>query len=396
MDNAKLLEQVNQRLKRGEGWVGYRYSKGSNGDRVPSKYLYHAFYQGSQQKFVTSKTNDPEEAYRQLLDARRATSEGVRLLPSEVSRIRYEDLRAILLDYYREHKPRSVTKRYTGETDRDGNKLTEEVFAGADKLDKFFKRIPITEITALKIKDYVKWRRKEGDADPTIRRQLGNLRSAFTQAKALDLITDSHIPTFVLPADSKPRKGFLDLPEFNTLRDAMPAKLRPTLTFLYFSGCRSGAAKKITWTMVDKDCSEITLPREIIKNDEPLTIPLAGPLEEIATTLRELRKSFPKPTDRVFDFRNFRNIWNATCGKLGLGKYDSKTRAYTGLTPHDFRRSAARNLIKAGVDRRVAMKITGHKTEHIFERYNIKTTDDVHEALIKVGTYKPATVVSMG
>jgi len=113
MDNANLLEQVNERLKRG-------------------------------------------------------ASEGVRLLPSEVSRIRYEDLRAILLDYYREHKPRSVTKRYTGDSDRDGNKLTEEVFAGADKLDKFFKRMPIAEITALKIKDYVKWHRKEGDADPTI------------------------------------------------------------------------------------------------------------------------------------------------------------------------------------------------------------------------------------
>jgi hypothetical protein len=39
----------------------------------------------------------------------------VRLLPSEVSRIRYEDLRAILLDYYREHKPRSILKRYTGD-----------------------------------------------------------------------------------------------------------------------------------------------------------------------------------------------------------------------------------------------------------------------------------------
>src|SRR6266404_8933207 len=172
MDNAKVLEQVNERLKRGEGWVGYRYSKGSNGEKLPSKFLYFAFYQGSQQKFVNSKTNDPEEAYRQLLDARRATTEGVRLLPSEVSRIRYEDLRAILLDYYREHKPRSITKRYTGETDRDGNNLTEEVFAGADKLDKFFRRVPITEITALKIKDYVKWRRKEGDADATIR---GNL-----------------------------------------------------------------------------------------------------------------------------------------------------------------------------------------------------------------------------
>jgi hypothetical protein len=92
------------------------------------------------------------------------------------------------LDYYREHKPRSIIMRYTGGIDSTGNKLTEEVCAGADKLDKFFKRMPITEITELKIKDYVKWRRKEGDADPTIRRQLGNLRSAFTQAKALDLI----------------------------------------------------------------------------------------------------------------------------------------------------------------------------------------------------------------
>jgi integrase len=98
----------------------------------------------------------------------------------------------------------------------------------------------------------------------------------------------------VLPADSKPRKGFLDLPEFNTLRDAMPEKLRPTLTFLYFSGCRSGAAKKITWAMIDKDCSEITLPREIIKNDEPLTIPLAGPLEEIANHSSRVAQIFPE------------------------------------------------------------------------------------------------------
>ena len=154
LDNAKILE-VNQRLKRGEGWVGYRYSKGSNGEKVPSKFLYYTFYQHSTQKFINSKTNDTEDAYRQLLDARKVTTEGVRLLPSEVSRIRYEDLRAILLDYYREHKPRSIRKRHSSETDSLGNKVTEEVLAGADKLDKLFKRMPITEVTALKIKDYV-------------------------------------------------------------------------------------------------------------------------------------------------------------------------------------------------------------------------------------------------
>jgi hypothetical protein len=48
------------------------------------------------------------------------------------------------------------------------------------------------------------------------------------------------------------------------------------------------------------------------------------------------------------------------------------------------------------VDRRVAVKITGHKTEHILERGNVKTTDDVREALIKVGKYKLASIVSIG
>ncbi|HXN52698.1 MAG TPA: hypothetical protein VN943_12245 [Candidatus Acidoferrum sp.] len=46
------------------------------------------------------------------------------------------------------------------------------------------------------------------------------------------------------------------------------------------------------------------------------------------------------------------------------------------------------------MDRRTAMKITGHKTEAIFERYNIKTTDDVKAALLKVGRYKGAGTVT--
>src|SRR5207249_9870529 len=81
------------------------------------------------------------------------------------------------------------------------------------------------------------------------------------------------------------------------------------------------------------------------------------------------------------------------CAKLGFGVFDKESKTYSGLIPHDFRRSAARNLIKAGLDRRTAMKITGHKTEHIFERYNIKTTTDVQEALIKAGTFKKSATV---
>ena len=83
-------------------------------------------------------------------------------------------------------------------------------------------------------------------------------------------------------------------------------------------------------SMVSKDCSEIELPGEIVKNDDPLTLPLAGPLEEIANLLKKMRKAFPKPTDPVFSFKNFRWTWDKVCCQLGLGAFDEKTKKVHG------------------------------------------------------------------
>jgi integrase len=50
------------------------------------------------------------------------------------------------------------------------------------------------------------------------------------------------------------------------------------------------------------------------------------------------------------------------------------------LRLHDFRRSAASGLLRAGINRDVAKKITGHKTDSMFSWYNIVTEDDLMEA----------------
>jgi len=59
--------------------------------------------------------------------------------------------------------------------------------------------------------------------------------------------------------------------------------------------------------------------------------------------------------------RCFRRAWVTACIAAGC----------PGRVPHDFRRTAVRNLIRAGVQQAIAMKITGHKTDSIFRRYLI-------------------------
>ena len=57
---------------------------------------------------------------------------------------------------------------------------------------------------------------------------------------------------------------------------------------------------------------------------------------------------------------------------------------YNGLTVHDLRRSAIRNLINAGVPEKVAMQIIGHETRSVFDRYHVVSAGDVTAAMKRV------------
>src|SRR5262249_18452194 len=108
---------------------------------------------------------------------------------------------------------------------------------------------------------------------------------------------------------------------------------------------------------------------------------------ELVNMLRPLQRE----TGPVFDSTNLRMEWAMACAKVGLGKLVARTskngypwRQYSGLKVHDLRRSAVRNLRLASVPEIVAMKITGHKTRDVFNRYNIVDKTDVVEAMRQV------------
>lgn len=120
------------------------------------------------------------------------------------------------------------------------------------------------------------------------------------------------------------------------------------------------------------------------KNDEGRTFPF-GTSPELVELLAELRRA-TSATERetgtiipwVFHRRGrpircFRASWRKACGEAGC----------PGRLVHDLRRSAVREMERAGVPRSVAMKLTGHKTESVYRRYAIVSEADLAEGVSK-------------
>jgi integrase len=122
------------------------------------------------------------------------------------------------------------------------------------------------------------------------------------------------------------------------------------------------------------------------------TLPLDSHPELVAVMERRwVAREFSRPDGTVglseFVFHHdgvpvleFRKTWATACRLAAVGK-----RPF-----HDFRRTAARNMIRAGVPQTVAMSITGHKTVSMFNRYNITNQDDRREALRKTAAHVAA------
>jgi integrase len=190
------------------------------------------------------------------------------------------------------------------------------------------------------------------------------------------LLAVPHIP---LLRENNVRKGFFEREQFEAVRRHLPEYARPIVTFAYYTGWRiDSEVLPLEWRQVDLQTGTVRLDAGTTKNDEGRVF-MAGlidELREMLLALRESAKRIGRERDEIVRFvfhrhgkrvRTFRKAWANACIAAGC----------PGRIPHDFRRTAVRNLVRAGVPERVAMQMTGHKTRSVFERYNIVSDSDI-------------------
>lgn len=265
------------------------------------------------------------------------------------------------------------------------------------------------EVTAEAVDRYIAERQETGSAAATINRSTQLLNQAFS------LVVDrKHLSTVPrirhLSEKGNARQGFFNDPDFRVVSGKLPSYLHDFTQFGYLTGWRKSEIASLGWEDVDGDV--IRLRGENAKNGEARSVTLGGELGELIERRRAERQVKTKDgvmlTAWVFHdagkpIGDFRKAWATACVAAGLGRFVCRSCKqpvdghrckechagvkYSGRIFHDFRRTAVRNMVRAGVPERVAMSISGHKTRSIFDRYNIVNEADLRDAMQRTQNY---------
>jgi integrase len=363
-----------------------KHGAGSIINRKGTDLLYIRYYHDGKQIQEATGTASREEAQR-LLNIRLGNDAQGAPSPADSNKLTYKNIREAYI----------------------ADDSSREEYDGLKHIDAFFGGRLVCKIDSDTIRAFIAARRREGISDPTIRRNLTPLRAMFRLAAKEKKFGLRDVPYFPMPKDSTPTGKYIEPETFDKILSALPTAastkqwnkthgarrgertfhdLRPFFTFMYCTGCRLGAAQKIRWEHVSKDCRVLTLPADITKNKEELTLVLDGALlEPIAA---DLRKRFRRDGEPIFDSTNYRPEWARACAKAGLRGWNEEKRTREdkpGGRIHDCRCSGAINLIDAGVDEGLVLQIGGWKTRKMLDRYNRPNVNRVGAALTKAGKY---------
>ena len=246
----------------------------------------------------------------------------------------------------------------------------------SNNLRRFFKDVPVSTITERQVDLYIKHRLVAGKKRTTINRETQLLSQAMSLAKRKKLITE--IPYMEKFSEKgNERQGFFEREELENIVAFLPPYLKDVARFAYHTGWRRTEIFTLEWRDIRGDM--IYLKPEIAKNKDGRVIILVGEIASIITRRQAERLGtcpyiFHRDGKRI---ANYYKAWRTACHHAGL----------QGKILHDARRTAARNMDRAGVPRQTAKQIIGHKTDAMYNRYRIVNEQDIREGMLQAEHY---------
>jgi integrase len=251
-----------------------------------------------------------------------------------------------------------------------------------------------------RLKAYVDERLKQAASNASVNREMSALKTAFRLGQV------PHMPQFPHLAENNVKTGFIKQHEFDRMvRHADEPWLRLFLECAFTYGWRVGELLSLRVEQADLITRTMHLDPIQTKNATPRDVAMTAKVYELI----KLAVTGKDPADRLLTrltrkgnspVKDFRRCWQKLCAKAGLGKLTcrkcektgdgikckcgSDAFKYTGRTPHDFRRSAAKQLREAGVAETTIMAISGWATREMFKRYAITDGSDIRAAVVKL------------
>ena len=324
-----------------------RITSGSVYRRADSNSWYIQFAIDGKIKRESAGTTNRDEAIeflkRRLAEARTGRYTDIDERPT------FADLERLLLENYEFKQNRTDPRRHVR------------------RLAEMFGDMKAEDITEAKIREYSRKRlKKDGMSHGTLRRELALLKRMLR----LGAGKMPRVPLVDMPRVDNARQGFFEESDVQAILPHLPPHARNVVEFLYLTGWRSSEAFRLVWGDVNWERRFVLLRDS--KNREPRIFPFKYHvrLEQVLVRQRAYVSEWEREKGclcpAVFHWKGqpiqkLRRSWTTACHKAGR----------PGRLLHDFRRTAVRNLIRAGVQQAIAMKITGHKTDSIFRRYLI-------------------------
>jgi len=214
------------------------------------------------------------------------------------------------------------------------------------------------------------------------------LRLAYETSKLV------RIPVIRKLKENAPRQGFFERDQFEAVRRRLRPDLQTALAIGYTYGWRmQSEVLALERRQVDLDSGTLRLDPGETKNDEGRVVYLTPELKSLLVAQLERVERLSKQTRQIIPYLfphltgrragtqrgDFRKAWTTACQKAGV----------PGMLRHDLRRTAVRNMVNLGVPERVAMKVTGHKTRSVFDRYHIVSPGDLQDVARRLaGTFQ--------